>query len=244
MALDVRQESSRPAKAIGVVIVIAAAAGIPIWVLWPQHTATGTAATAAPVAGAATPTSGTGAPAQSGTSAPGGIGARTGGRALGTGRVARANGPEAAALPVKSVDADNSPGARIGALPDTTPAPKNSNTPTVVMIVKPIYDAKDTDVTPPTLLTPLAYAPLAPGTRVEDVGGAVQIVVNENGTVDSVKATVSPKTIGETILMTSGLSIAKAWRFDPAVKDGRPVRYSLIVPLSRMFRESPVSGRR
>jgi hypothetical protein len=91
----------------------------------------------------------------------------------------------------------------------------------------------------PKLITPLAYAPLGAASQVEGADGGIRIVVNENGTVDSVKATVSPRTIGETLLMTAGLSIAKAWRFDPAIKDGHAVKYALVVPLNRMFRNSP-----
>ena len=233
MALDVRENrSGRPMTAIGVAILIVAGVGAGVWVLRNQR---GTSDQAG-AAGVVTPPPG--APGNSATPAsPPADAGRAAGRSRGSQGPSRQAG-EVPASPVTRVEADKTPDARIGA-PDAAAAtpPRTPGRPVPVMIVKPVYDEKDADVTAPKLLTPLAYAPLAAG-HVEATSGAVQILVNDDGTVDSVKATVAPKTIGETILMTSGLSIAKAWRFDPALKDGHPVRYSLIVPLSRMFRDS------
>jgi hypothetical protein len=37
--------------------------------------------------------------------------------------------------------------------------------------------------------------------------------------------------MGEYVLLTSALAVVKSWEFEPASKDGVPVRYRLIVPL-------------
>jgi hypothetical protein len=47
------------------------------------------------------------------------------------------------------------------------------------------------------------------------------LVVSETGTVESVKLVGSPRTVHDSML----LSAAKAWQFQPALKDGHPVRY-------------------
>jgi hypothetical protein len=97
-----------------------------------------------------------------------------------------------------------------------------------------MYDAKNTDVVPPTLLTPLSHVPLPPEIRREAASTkvAILVLVNVEGTVDSVNSTMEPRTLGESILVYNGLSIAKTWRFHPATRGGRPVRYRLRVPLS------------
>ena len=61
---------------------------------------------------------------------------------------------------------------------------------------------------------------------------AVLILVNETGTVDTVKATFTPTSVGDNLLMTNALSVAKTWKFRPAEKDGHPVKYQVIMPLS------------
>lgn len=96
------------------------------------------------------------------------------------------------------------------------------------------YDKTNAEVAAPVLLTPLSHVPLPPEIRREasSTDVAIQVMVNEEGTVDIVKATVSPRTLGESILVYNGLSIAKTWRFRPASKNGLPVKYRLLVPLS------------
>lgn len=57
----------------------------------------------------------------------------------------------------------------------------------------------------------------------------LELLVDETGQVESVKAIGRPKHLGEALLMTVNLSAAKTWRFLPAVKDGRPVKYRKLV---------------
>jgi hypothetical protein len=96
------------------------------------------------------------------------------------------------------------------------------------------YDKTNAEVTAPVLLTPLSHVPLPPEIRREasSTDVAIQVTINEEGTVDIVKASVSPRTLGESILVYNGLSIAKTWRFHPASRNGLPVKYRLLVPLS------------
>jgi hypothetical protein len=98
--------------------------------------------------------------------------------------------------------------------------------------VGPTYDASDADVTTPVLLSPLVPRSIAQP-RPDAPPGFVRILINEDGSVESVRATVDPKTMGELIIITNALSMAKTWRFQPAIKDGKPVRYSLMISLSR-----------
>lgn len=107
-----------------------------------------------------------------------------------------------------------------------------SSAPLEFVTVGPTYDASDVDVTTPVLLSPLVPRPIAQP-RPDAPPGFVRILVNEDGSVESARATVDPKTMGEAIIITNALSMAKTWRFQPATKNGRPVRYSLMISLSR-----------
>ena len=91
-----------------------------------------------------------------------------------------------------------------------------------------IYSANDQDVTPPVASYP--RLPAEPPTRMlaGDLS-TLELLVDETGQVESVKAIGRPKHLGEALLMTVNLSAAKTWRFLPAVKDGRPVKYRKLV---------------
>jgi hypothetical protein len=93
------------------------------------------------------------------------------------------------------------------------------------------YSASDRDVIPPAVLYSQLLGPPRVAVVREDLA-AIEVLVGENGTVESVKATDRPRNIGESILLANSLSTAKAWRFRPALRDGRPVKYRLIVALA------------
>jgi outer membrane biosynthesis protein TonB len=97
-----------------------------------------------------------------------------------------------------------------------------------------VFDATSSDVTPPALLTPVANAPVRPGARYEPGSAAIEILVNDDGSVSSVKAASQPATIGDTLAMINWLSITKSWRFNPAVRNGQPVKYRMYVPLAAL----------
>lgn len=86
-----------------------------------------------------------------------------------------------------------------------------------------IYDWRDRDVVPPvTLAQPVSGwwgsrgAP-APGTQL----GAVDVVIDEQGRVIDARIYLSVNRVFDTVLLQS----VSQWRFEPATKGGRPVKY-------------------
>jgi hypothetical protein len=95
-----------------------------------------------------------------------------------------------------------------------------------------IYSARDAEVVPPTPILPRLLAslhPSSPGIRLDAL--AIAVVVDEQGRAYSVNGVHSPQNMGEYVLLTSALAVVKSWEFEPASRDGVPVRYRLIVPL-------------
>jgi hypothetical protein len=134
---------------------------------------------------------------------------------------APARGNDAARLAPAPLD-------RIESTAQTGDAPGASDA--LETIEAPIYSARDAGVVPPRLDPVQSISP-AP---VEENPGEpilVEIVVSEDGTVDSVKSTALPDTLGQSIWMTNSLSAVKTWKFQPALKDGRPVKYRFFLPL-------------
>ncbi|MEO6223856.1 MAG: hypothetical protein ABIP90_11465 [Vicinamibacterales bacterium] len=146
---------------------------------------------------------------------------------------ARSDVPETLTAPPMPGPVDPSkptPGAH------TEPGPANlSNATTDVAEALPIYDASNADVVPPGLLLPVANAPVRTDSRAAPGAAAIEIIVNHDGSVGSVKGATQPRTIGESLEMVNGLSITKSWRFTPALRNGQPVRYRLFVPLSTLL---------
>ena len=95
-----------------------------------------------------------------------------------------------------------------------------------------IYSARDTDVTPPIPILPRLVAGLpAPssGGRLDAVN--IAVVVDEQGRAYSVTGVNAPQNLGDYLQLTSALAVVKSWEFEPATKDGAPVRYRLLIPL-------------
>jgi TonB family protein len=106
-----------------------------------------------------------------------------------------------------------------------------------------VYSALDLDVEPPALVSQVAQAGDAaggPGVRVEpprllrpqlpsalpptrspDEVGVLEVLVNEEGNVERVRL-ISPANRFQDRMLVSA---AKTWKFTPAMRDGRPVRY-------------------
>ena len=81
-----------------------------------------------------------------------------------------------------------------------------------------VYSQTDQTVEPPRLLS-------RPLTRRLPSGGSdaatVEVVISPDGGVERVRLTSRPRRLVDVM----ELSAAKAWQFDPALKDGQPVRY-------------------
>ena len=90
-----------------------------------------------------------------------------------------------------------------------------------------VYSAADADVVRPALVHPRLPSTPRPGVRAEDLP-QVEVVVSPEGEVESVKL-VTPQAGVKPGMMLMAL---KAWRFSPATRGGRPVRYRLVVPLT------------
>jgi hypothetical protein len=81
-----------------------------------------------------------------------------------------------------------------------------------------VYSQTDQTVEPPRLLS-------RPLPRRLPSGGSdaptVEVVIAPDGGVERVRLTSQPRRLVDVM----ELSAAKAWQFDPALKDGQPVRY-------------------
>ena len=89
---------------------------------------------------------------------------------------------------------------------------------------RPIYSSSDADVRPPVLRFPQAPPPPMVDRRSEALN-RMELVISPSGTVEHVRLVAGPSRMTDMML----LSGAKMWRFEPALKDGEPVRYRMIV---------------
>jgi hypothetical protein len=105
---------------------------------------------------------------------------------------------------------------------------------------QPIYGKDDLEVTPPRPIVPRLLAGLHPSSpKVRFDALTIAVVVNPDGSVDSVRGLVAPENISEVLLLTEALSAVKSWRFSPATRDGAPVKYRQIVPIGTLTRATP-----
>ncbi|MGH8168877.1 MAG: hypothetical protein ACREQ1_16680, partial [Woeseiaceae bacterium] len=90
-------------------------------------------------------------------------------------------------------------------------------------IATAIYSEADADVVPPVVVYPQFPSALL-GTPGADAA-TFDVVIDRSGKVESVKVRHAPRSIANAIVLTMSLSAAKAWRFQPAIRNGQPVRY-------------------
>ena len=86
-----------------------------------------------------------------------------------------------------------------------------------------VYSSADEDVIPPKMIIEDVPAALIVGMprRMQ----SVELMVTEGGDVSRVRLLTEQRRILDTML----LSRAKMWRFTPALRQGRPVPYRLVV---------------
>jgi hypothetical protein len=87
----------------------------------------------------------------------------------------------------------------------------------------PVYSSTAVDVLPPVLLYP-HLPPTAPEVRSLP-GNRMELLIGDDGMVERVKLIAGPVRMSDMMLLHS----AKTWRFQPALKDGRSVRYRLVL---------------
>jgi TonB family protein len=95
--------------------------------------------------------------------------------------------------------------------------------PPPVVTAPPVYTLSDGDVTPPVAISadPPAWSPRSAIFAERSFKGLLQVVIDEQGNVESLtlEQPVSPDYDAEL------LDAAKRWKFSPATKDGRPVKF-------------------
>ena len=84
----------------------------------------------------------------------------------------------------------------------------------------PVYTTADQEVIPPRPLHPKLPTVLPSGTRL-DALSIMDLLISESGDVLSVRLVPPARDVREAMM----LSAAKAWRFAPATRNGRPVPY-------------------
>jgi TonB family protein len=85
-----------------------------------------------------------------------------------------------------------------------------------------IYTAADLDVVPPILLSRDLSSWRQSRQPYVDL---VEVMVSQDGDVERIRLVSEPRRMIDMM----ALSAAKMWRFDPALKDGEPVRYRLVL---------------
>jgi hypothetical protein len=93
-----------------------------------------------------------------------------------------------------------------------------------------IYTALDTDVAAPVAAYP--QSPTVATVLHDDEVLTFDVVIDEVGKVESVKLRRAPTSIRSALMLTMSMSVAKAWRFQPATRRGQSVKYrqSISVP--------------
>ena len=144
-------------------------------------------------------------------------------RGTGAERAACCAGP--AGLPVQTQPAETpeaagtQSAAPAAGIPDAPDAPRKEPD---VLAAAEVFSAEDPLVAPPHLVRPQLPTISRSGARVEDLP-ELEILVSATGGVENVRL-ISRGTEPNSAMM---LSAVKAWFFQPATRDGQPVRYRL-----------------
>ena len=90
-----------------------------------------------------------------------------------------------------------------------------------------VYSPVDTEIVPPEFVRSRLPKDPPPGVRSEDLP-EVEVIISATGEVESVKLVTQPVRV----LSAMMLSAVKNWRFQPATRDGQPVRYRMRMQLT------------
>jgi hypothetical protein len=149
----------------------------------------------------------------------------------GTGTVARAqtvtqnraeSAPVGIARPVGTTQPDRLGAVASVATPDAPAAVSASSVATAAVVDDRIYTAQDRDVVPPHTSETLPGPTISSWTtRIN----AMEVIVSQTGDVERARLVTPPQRMPDMF----ALSRAKVWKFTPAMKDGKPVRYRLLL---------------
>lgn len=103
----------------------------------------------------------------------------------------------------------------------TTPAPAP-----VQININKIYDGTERNVVPPTTMR--QQLPSFPGRIIGPMHGAMEVIIDQSGQVESAKMRVSVNAFYDTLAVAA----TKAWRYQPATFEGTPVRFRKIIQIS------------
>jgi TonB-like protein len=92
-----------------------------------------------------------------------------------------------------------------------------------------IYSSRDADVAPPVAILPQQLGAVPPTQRERLL---IEVVLDEYGNVESAKTNEVPQSLGDAELVTMSLHAVKSWRFQPAMRNGRPVKYRQMIPVA------------
>ena len=90
-----------------------------------------------------------------------------------------------------------------------------------------VYSRKDDDVRPAVLLRPVLPAEPPPDVPPDQIG-TLELIVDEYGDVEQVRLISPANRFHERMLVAH----AKSWKFRPAIRDGRPVKYRTVIRLT------------
>ena len=137
---------------------------------------------------------------------------------------------QGAKAPVDAAPAAGGLPAALTVIPVKSPAPPSQEpqaVPGSSLVIEafvnnepPIFSADSPGVTPPVSLMPPIPPVLPANLDPQDIG-RIELIIGSDGIVESVKLVAVPGNVPHSML----LSAVKAWKFEPAMKDGMPVRY-------------------
>src|SRR4051794_34728031 len=102
--------------------------------------------------------------------------------------------------------------------------PEPATASAVAIDAEAVYSARDLSVLPPTIVRPVIPPPPAANAPPDSVA-LFDVLVDRRGRVEQVQVASEPSRFHERMI----LAHVKSWTFQPAMKEGRPVRYRLRV---------------